>query len=169
MKISLKTIYIKLWISIIVFVIILGVYLLSFQFYKDSLAEKIEKINNQKTQNISQKYQIDLANRQKQLIAIFNQKSNKNIEDILSYLENKINLTSEKLLTILTENNFRITENNFDEITQTFKLNLMLEPEEVRNFFDLLINEWIFLKINNMKIKKDDNFYSVQLNLGLPK
>jgi coenzyme F420-reducing hydrogenase alpha subunit len=168
MKLSLKTIYLKLAIITFVFITISVGYFLSFRFYKQKLIKKIEEINSFKAENLASQSQLELLNRQKQLVTIFEQKSGKNLDEILTILENNFNRKSSELIQKITEKKWQITENTIDELNN-LKLGLFLKPEEINDFFDFFINQWLFLKTSNLKIIKKEQGYNINLTIKTEK
>ncbi|GIW66695.1 MAG: hypothetical protein KatS3mg095_0593 [Candidatus Parcubacteria bacterium] len=168
MKYSLKNIYLKLGIISLIFIVISGIYFLSFGFYKQKLIKKIEEINSLKAKNLAMQSETEYLNKQKQLANIFEQKSGKNLDEIMSVIEKNLYKKPEQLIQLINEKKWQIINNNIDEFNN-LKLILFLKPEEINDFFDFLVDQWLFLKINNLKIIKKEQGYNIDLIIKIEK
>lgn len=168
MKLALKSIYTKLLLVLVIFIFVLIFYLFSFKFYQKNLFKKIEQINNFKMNEANNQLNIELTNRQKQLINVFKQKSGKNLDDILTLVEAKLNRNSNQIVQLFKEKGWQFTENKSSDLN-ILKIDLNLKPEEFNNFLSFLIDEALFLKINSLKLIKSEQNYQINLEFSLNK
>lgn len=166
MKVALKKIYVKLFIVLGVFILVLTFYLLSFKFYQKNLIKKVEKINNIKTTEANNRSNINFFNKQKQIINTFNQKSGKNLDNLLTSVEAKINKNSYQIIQLFKEKGWQFNETKNIDLN-SLKIDLTIKPEELNNFLNFLIEETIFLKIKNIKIIKSGDNYQINLEFLL--
>lgn len=166
MKVALKRIYTKLFIVLIIFICVLTFYFLSFKFYQKNLIQKVEKINTLRINELNNRSNADLVNKQKQLINIFKQKSGKNLDDLLTSVEAKINKNPDQIIQLFKEKGWQFTESKNIDLGN-LKIDLNLKPEEFSNFLNFLLEEALFLKMNNLKITKTGDNYQINLEFLL--
>lgn len=166
MKVALKRIYTKLLIVLIIFISTLSFYFLSFKFYQKNLIKKVEKINSLKLNELNNRASADLINKQKQLINILKQKSGKNLDELLTSVEAKTNKNPDQIIQFFKEKGWQFTESKNIELGN-LKIDLNLKPEEFNNFFNLFLEEALFLKVNNFKIIKSSDNYQINLEFLL--
>lgn len=166
MKVALKRIYTKLFIVLIIFVSVLTFYFLSFKFYQKNLLKKVEKINALKISELNKRSNADFINKQKQLINIFKQKSGKNLDEILTLVEAKINRNPDQIIQLFKEKGWQFTESkNVD--SGNLKIDLNLKIEEFNNFLNFLSEEALFLAMSNLRIIKTGDNYQINLEFLL--
>lgn len=166
MKVALKRIYTKLFIVLIIFVSVLTFYFLSFKFYQKNLLKKVEKINALKISELNKRSNADFINKQKQLINIFKQKSGKNLDEILTLVEAKINRNPDQIIQLFKEKGWQFTERKNVDLGN-LKIDLNLKIEEFNNFLNFLSEEVLFLAMSNLRIIKTEDNYQINLEFLL--
>jgi hypothetical protein len=138
-------------------------------FYKNKILKEIEAINKLKEQIAISQGQADKATRLQKLDSLIYQKTGKNLKEIISEVQRKLNrdfqTTRALIFDKLTKENWEIKRTNFQENDKIIEVTFQILQPDYDKFFAFLEEEGILWQIRELRIDKTENAFVINLKL----
>ncbi len=165
----LKKLYLKLIIFVFIFLIIVITYVFLLRFYVQKITKQVENIKTLKEMIAKNRADFEKELKLKQLLTFAQQKSGREISAILFDVQQKLNRSPETIkdlfLNTFNKENWKIISFSSEEKKLSFSV--LIPQNDINKFLDFLVDEVLLIKISELKIKKENNFYQINFVVNL--
>lgn len=166
---SIKKSYYKLSLFIVIFIVVIIIHFFLLNFYKKNILKNIEEINNLKNRIFEEQNNLDKANKLNRINLLVKQRTNQNLDSIISNIQSKINRNFEEIKNLMTEKimkeGWQVKATSIQENNKKINFVLIINNSDFDKFYDFLTESGIIWQIDGLKIKKTSTTFEVDLNL----
>ncbi len=170
-KTKWQTLYVRLLLVSVLFVVFLIAFLFSLRFYSKMIMKKLENIASLKKEIVQNQTSREKELKFQQLVTLFQNRSGKEITSVLFEAQQILNpdfeKTKEFLLKKFDDEKWKIVNSNFNFEEKKLSFTLEISFQDLNKFLDFLQNQPLVIKVNNLKIEKQGTSYQVEISWKL--